>query len=222
MYRLLKDTIKTFLYASPIGALLVPLWSLIEVIINILIKIFIVFPLYLFSLILKLTNSFFNGYFENVENSENKIKNYKYVLGIIVLLLSAFWLYSTYCMWKMLPFSNSNFIKSISIFGFHATEWYAFLLITLGYTLFCIISLLFEFGFWAIVFSVFNIIGFFNKDCLILFSDTATVAFIFECFFIINMIHPLEFHSEIMKDIEADHTLSGVEKWNYYRNKKNW
>ena len=217
MYRLIKDFLKTILYCSPLGLIIIPLWSLIEILLNVFIKIFIVFPLYLLDLLLEYTKNIFEKLFSNYANPQDNIIKCKLLVSIIIIIFSLFWFYCSYAVYNNLSFVNSRIIQSFSV-----QYWWLFILIALGYIVFSSISIYKELGFWAIALTIFNIICFIDKTCFNIFATVTITFLIFGCFYFINKIRGLEFHSEIMKDIEADTTLNYVEKWNYYRRKTKW
>ena len=219
MYKLIKSFIMLLLFSNPVTAALAGMWSLIEFLLNILLKIFVVFPLYLFELLLNFLKTFLEGLFSLLGNPQEIINKCKITIGIIVFGFSVFWLYCGYAVFKSLPFSNGNFIQSIQIFG-TSFDWWAYIIIAFGYIIFCIISLSKELGLLAVVFTIFNIVSFNNKNCLEVFLITAIIFLIYGVLYFINKFYGLEIRNEIMRDIEADCTLKGVEKWSYYRRKK--
>jgi len=220
MYKLLKDTIKSFLYCTPLGPVILYFWGLIEFLINILLKIFIVFPLYLFRLLLNFIKLQLTKLFSNTKNQNESIKKFKFILAILFIGYSIFWFYCAYAFANKLPFLNSEFMQSIQIINNFPSSILVFLLIPLGYMIFTIISLTEELGFLGTILTVFNIIAFMDTNVVKIFTNTTAFLFIFCILYYISKIHPLEFHSEIMKDLSADETLDRIERLSYYRKKK--
>ena len=77
MYKLIKSFIMLLLCSNPVTAALAEMWSLIEFLLNILLKIFVVFPLYLFELLLNFLKTFLEGLFSSLGNPQEIINKCK-------------------------------------------------------------------------------------------------------------------------------------------------
>ena len=223
MYKLLKDFFKVILCGSGIGVFIIFLWTPIQFLINILIKLFVVLPMFLFLKFMEATGSKLKKLLVNTNNQiQNELKC-KYISGTIILPFIIFWLYCSYALFKELPFSSSAILSNIVIFGSFPINWWIALFIALGLIGFALMSLEKELGFWNIIYAMFNAFALFDKSCMNSFVNTTIILFVFVCLYIYSLFGPLEFHSVIMEDLEADQTLTGQEKWSYYLNKrKKW
>ena len=117
MYRLIKDFIKMFLCGTGLIIFIGPLWSLIEFLINVLIKIVVVFPVYLCSQLLNFTKLKIANFISNTNVTNDKIQSYRYVIAIIFFIIALFWLYCTYALFKGSAFASQQFMQSVTIFG---------------------------------------------------------------------------------------------------------
>jgi len=219
MYGLIKDFFKCIFCSSPGGVVFVSCWSFVQFLINILIKIFIVLPIYLLKIIFNfITTVIYRNY---PQINKTKILKYKFILGIFFLLLSVFWFCCTMGVYNATSIVNTKFISNV--IDIVNKNWEMFALISLGYTLFVFISLFEELGILGVLYSGINIIGFYNKKWLYVFVIMALIFAVYCCFYIISKFVNLEFRSTIMEDLEADTTLKGMERISYYMNKrKKW
>ena len=155
-----------------------PFWSLIQFFINIFIKIFITFPLFLFGLVLAFTNKQLSNLFSNTNNPTKNITKCKLILGLIFSPFAMFWIYCAYAVAKSLPFANQLFIQNIKIFGISPTPWWCFMLIAIGYILLVFISITEELGLYGCLFTLFNVAAFNNQSCQNYFVNTSIILFI--------------------------------------------